>query len=282
MTPRLVRLPTLAEIDAELLRRRARVTPSGNGHVAGVEFGEVLATDELAVLRRVCAWLGIEKYSEDQPRDESGRWSSGGAGGGTRDPFSSPGAGARVGSLRVIAERAFTGESVTLREKPSKPEQGRIGERLAVEWFRGRGLSDVSAMNLRSSNFPVDLIHDHEVVEVKAGLVSNTRGAQKWRATIGEPGEKEKAWLTKASPAAKARWNKEKQRAILRRKTAIVRQVSRQQGVAMKARTVALLLNTDARTADVYAFPGFHKAIRWNSPQARAGYVATVRYGKEP
>lgn len=247
----------------------------------------------------VGAALGLNgrvKYSDDQPRDESGQWTSGGGGsapsdvaeggaGGdaagtaaSGDPFTAPAVGARVGTLTVIADHAFKGEPQDIRNAPSKQAVGALGERIALEWLRGRGLTDAKPMNMERANFPVDLIQDHEAIEVKAGLVSNSERAQQWRLTIGQPGPTETAWLARASDRAKERWNQQKVQAIATRKKTVLRQLSKDLGVKVKGRTMAFIVNPDTKTADLFVFEGFHARIGWKSEQARAGYVATVRY----
>lgn len=242
------------------------------------------------LLSEIIPW--VVKYDPNQPRDDAGRWGEGGSGGsdssggstgGSTGPaFGSGGisVGQRVGSLTIVApkERAFGGKPKTLKNPISKQEAGAIGERIALAWAHGRGASDAAPMNTRRNNFPVDMMHDHEVVEIKTGLVSNGSGSQQWRMTIGEPGQKEKAWLKKASPKTKADWNENKAKAILKRKQAIVRTVSKDLGISAKSRTVAVIIDPDRKVADIYAFPGFHRRIGWKSPQANAGYLASVKY----
>ena len=84
---------------------------------------------------------------------------------------------------------------------------------VAVAWLKGQGFRDAETLNVGRNNFPLDLVHDHVVYEVKAGLASNRTDAQKWRITLGEPGPKEKAWLAGASDAAKATHNLKKAKA---------------------------------------------------------------------
>lgn len=218
--------------------------------------------DELKRLARAHAVLTLAKYSPDQPRDDHGKFGSGGSG----------------LTLTPSSERAWNGTPVELDNKPSKQESGALGEQVALAYLRSQGANDAEPLNLQTNNFPVDMIHDHELVEVKTGLVSNGESAMHWRATIGEPGPKEKAWLAKAKPEAKAKWNAEKQQAILDRKNQVVKDFSKKEGTRYGGKTLTVLLNPDTRTADVHMFDGFHSLIRWKSDQAKAGYVGSFKY----
>lgn len=175
-------------------------------------------------------------------------------------------------------QRAWSGAAVALRGRISKQRLGDLAEGVAVGWLRRQGFRDAAPLNINRNNFPLDLIQDHEVIEVKAGLASNGPSAQQWRATIGEPGAREKAWLAGAAPDAVARWNARKQAAILRRKESAARAIERRLGRKLKRSTLTLIVNPDAKTADLYKFDGFHARVGWGSEQARAAYVGSVRF----
>jgi hypothetical protein len=36
--------------------------------------------------------------------------------------------------------------------------------------------------------------------------------------------------------------------------------------------------HTDAKTAEAQVFDGFHSRIAWNSPQAKAGCITSLKY----
>lgn len=175
--------------------------------------------------------------------------------------------------------RAFSGWPVSLKKEMTKQETGAIGEAVAVAYLRSLGFRDAATVNVGRNNMPVDVVFDHEVIEVKAGLASNGPSAQQWRLTIGEPGVKEKAWLARASDAAKERWNDRKERAIVARKAAMMRSIAKSLGRrAVGGRTITTIVDPDRGLVDVYSFRGFHPRIGWNSDQAKAGYVGTFRY----
>jgi hypothetical protein len=37
-------------------------------------------------------------------------------------------------------------------------------------------------------------------------------------------------------------------------------------------------VNPDTKTIDIYTFKGFHEVIRWNSEEAKSGYVESYKY----
>ena len=190
-----------------------------------------------------------------------------------------PCSGASSGGVTVVSHRAFHGEPIATHNKMSKLEVGAIGEKLVTEWLKMEGKRDARSLNVKVNNFPVDLIQNHHVIEVKAGLISNQKGTQHWRATIGQPGKKETEWLKTASKEKKAAWNAKKQQQIIDRKNAAVQKIGQDLGKKVKGYTYTVILNPDTKRADLFRFEGFHSSIRWNSPQAKSGYIGTVKYG---
>lgn len=174
-------------------------------------------------------------------------------------------------------ERAFSGKQVE-GTKLSKLQTGALGEKLAIHYLKSIGFKDARTLNEVGNNFPVDLVQDHEVYEVKAGLSSNGPSSQQWRATIGQPGPKEREWLKIASKEEKRAWNQQKQKAILKRKQQAVRTVSKRVGHPVKGKTLSVIINPDTRTVDVYQFDGFHLRVGWNSEQAKGAYRGSFRY----
>src|SRR5580765_4848071 len=116
-------------------------------------------------------------------------------------------------TLTSTESRAFTGKQ-TAASDVSKLTTGALGEKIATAYL-GKG---TRSLNEKGNNFPIDLIKGNTLVEVKTGLSSNSEKAQQWRATIGQPGPKETAWLAKASDSAKSNWNERKSEMILLRK----------------------------------------------------------------
>lgn len=183
--------------------------------------------------------------------------------------------------VKPTKKRAFTGQTVPIKDPISKQESGKIGEAIVIAWLKSMGFGDARHLNLDRNNFPIDLIQDHESIEAKTGLVSNGSGAQQWRLTIGEPGKKEKEWLKTASQEEKAAWNAQKQKMISERKTKCLAELSEKLGKPVKARTITVLLNPDTKTADLYQFDGWHNRIGWNSDEAKKAYKGSVTYAAE-
>jgi hypothetical protein len=213
-------------------------------------------------------------YDPDQPRrpkgdPEGGQWTETGAG----ESESTAGV-----TIKPSEERAFNGEQIQTEKKLTKKETGEIGEKVVIEYMKSQGLADARPLNLEQQNFPVDLVGDHQLVEVKSGLVSNGKDAQKWRATIGQPGPNERSWLKVISADEKLAWNKQKARAIIERKHKILEEFSAAHGVPARGKTITTIINPDTRIVDVYEFDGFHSLIRWNSQQAKDGYKGSFIY----
>ncbi|MGH8700303.1 MAG: hypothetical protein ACREVR_03885, partial [Burkholderiales bacterium] len=195
-----------------------------------------------------------------------------------RKPKGAKGGGQFAPKLSPTDERAFEGQARKSRKSLSKLETGQLGELLAIEYLRRSGIKDARTMNIDRNNYPIDLLGDHRAIEVKAGLASNGKSAQQWRATVGQPGPAETKWLRKASPAAKAKWHERKLRAVITRKERAVREVSRKTGRQVRGMTVATIIDHDRRVVDVYKFDGFHSRIAWNSEQAKKAYAGSFKY----
>lgn len=184
-----------------------------------------------------------------------------------------------VAEGREGAARVFGGKPVALAHKPSKLETGEIGEKIALQLLLEQGFGDARRLSVEEAqNFPVDVMADHHVVEVKAGLVSNGESAQHWRATIGQPGPKEAAWLKAATPEEKAAWNRTKGKAAIERKQQVLMAIGRERGIRLKAKTYGIILNTDTRQADIFVIDGFHERVGWKSELAQHSYVGTVSF----
>jgi hypothetical protein len=178
----------------------------------------------------------------------------------------------------VTQQRHFSGKPKQVTTRLTKQQTGALGEKLAIDYLKSLGFEDAREMNLERNNFPVDLIQDHEVYEVKAGLISNSTGAQKWRLTIGEPGKKEKAWLKSASTEEKASWNARKAELIVERKRKVVEELSKKLGRPVKLKTLTMIIDPDEKKADIHLFDGSHPIIRWRSDAASNAYKGTLSY----
>lgn len=234
------------------------------------------AADTLGLYARMDGLLSRLDADWDErahPREPGGKETGG--------QFTSGAGGTNNGgaTLKKTATRAFTGKQVETKTHLSKQESGKIGEGIIIQFLKQfDGMADAHPLNSHLSNFPVDLIGDHELIEVKTGLVSNSPSAQKWRATIGQPGKAETEALKKMTAEQKAEWNAAKMQAIMDRKNAILEEFRNKLGRDVKARTMTVIIDPDTRTADVFRYEGFHLHIRWNNDAARAAYVGTFNY----
>lgn len=181
-------------------------------------------------------------------------------------------------TIRKHEERVFTGKTIHTIQVMSKIQTRRLGEAIITAHLQQAGHEDARPMNYGHADYPIDLIYDHESVEVKTGVVSNKAKSQHWRSTIGTPGRAEQKMLANMTPAEKRAWNRNKQARIAARKEAVLKQISEELGHEVKAKTYGLIINPDAKTADIYEFDGLHERIGWNSPEAERAYKGTVKY----
>jgi hypothetical protein len=199
------------------------------------------------------------KYSQDQPRDEQGKF-------------------IEVGTLKEVKTSVWKGKAVEVQTGISKQNVGKLGERIVLQYMKQQGYSDARPLNTSQSNFPVDMVQDHAAIEVKAGLVSNGESAQHWRATIGQPGPTEAVWLANADKEEKQAWNEAKAAQILDRKNQVVKDLSKKLGHKVQGTTMTCIINPDTRTTDLFKFKGFHLRIGWNAPETQRAYVGTFKY----
>lgn len=178
-----------------------------------------------------------------------------------------------------VKQRVFSGKPIQTRTTLSKQETGRIGEAIILAYLRDiEGRADARPMNIKSTNFPVDIIEDSAPTEVKAGLVSNSPKAQQWRLTFSKESKQEKELYDKMTPEQRREYNEGKQQRIHERKQQIIKQLEKKTGRKIKPRTICAIINPDTKAADIYSFQGFHDRVGYNSAMAKKAYVATVSY----
>jgi hypothetical protein len=223
------------------------------------------------------------KPEKPKPKPESGRKPLSGSSAADKpkgDASDHPGAahGSKV-FIKPTKNRVFNGEPVETKTTLTKQETGRVGEAVILAYLHDQGFKDARPMNAGATNFPIDMIEDHRPTEIKAGLASNGKDAQKWRLTFSKESAKEKELYEKMTPEERADWNHHKQKRIRQRKEKALKEIEAKTGKKAKPRTMTVIINPETKTADVYEFDGWHDIIRWNSPEAKAAYKGSVTYG---
>lgn len=186
--------------------------------------------------------------------------------------------GQRGGSAPGSGGRVWTGEAVPRGDKSkriSKLRTGEIGEQFARQALAEKFGVPFVELNQGINNAPIDIAGDHHAVEVKAGLATNGKTAQHWRATIGQPGKEEAELIKQMTSAEKRAHNVAKEQAILARKNAMLSQMSEDAGVTIKPATVGVILSEDGSRGDVYFVPGFHLRLTWQEYATEDYYLGT-------
>jgi hypothetical protein len=255
-------------------------------HPGEVEFDEV----EVATEGRVRRILAGEPVTESVRRileinvhhsPSTGQFTHGGSATRRTGPRPVAGVDARFEVPRLTrlpGSRPFDG---TPRPTTflSKQDRGKIGENVIIGYLQQHeGMKDARHANTKKNNFAVDIAYDHKLVEGKAGGIGNTKKAQQWRLTIGEPGKKEKAALRGMTAEQKRVHNARKEQAILERKAKAKADAEKILGFKVQPRTMSIILDHDRRVAHLYSFDGYHPRIDWTSDQARKGFVGAFKY----
>lgn len=231
------------------------------------------------------------------PRDEHGKFTSGG--GGSSSSGSDAGAGdsgggrggagrAKAGSGKHIKgtlqklppeERVWQGKAHPGKTKMSKLETGARGEAMAMESLEAESGVGYGTLNVGVNNAPIDAGGDHEAIEIKTGVATNSSSAQGWRATIGQPGKEETARLKKMSAPDKKEYNRIKSEKILERKRDMLNKMSKLAGKPVKPYMVGVILSPDGKRGDVFKVPGFHLSLRWKEHATSKNYIGTFKAG---
>ncbi len=176
-------------------------------------------------------------------------------------------------------ERVWTGEQQqgpTARGKMARLELGERGEMLAERVLEE--LSGADFQNLNSAageHSPLDLVGDNRAVEVKAGKASNSKSAQQWRITAGEPGMRERLRMLSMRPGQLRAYNRRKSEYLVKRKQQLADQLSKALGRKLQPVTVGIVFSPDNRRADVFLVPGFHARLGWTSYAKEPYYAGT-------
>lgn len=186
----------------------------------------------------------------------------------------------RTSARLPASQKVWMGEQLPKERRLSKLDTGELGEQVVAYVLEKELGTDFYAVNDGINNAPVDIVGDHVAVEVKAGLASNGRSAQHWRATIGQPGVEEQALLKEMSAEQKRAHNQRKMDAILTRKNRMVAEMSQELGARIKPLTMGVIISPDGSKADVFAVDGFHQRLGWNQYATEQYYVGTYDVGK--
>lgn len=188
--------------------------------------------------------------------------------------------GVAVTGVRPARDQGPFEEGEPLRTDLTKQETGKLADLIAEEFFQTqKGGASFRFLDTNQSNFPIDAVVDGEALEIKAGLVDNTKGAQQWRITKGEAGEVKKQIERHMSREQLAIYNSDVKKYLMLRKSQATKAVAKAMGRPLKPATLAMIINPDTRTVRVYKFAGHHERIGWKSRMARDGYVGTFRFG---
>lgn len=174
--------------------------------------------------------------------------------------------------LKKTGKRAYSGEQIETATRLTKLETDAEGQRIAIAYLRSVGFKNARSANTKGNNFPIDIFADHRAIELKSGQVSNSKGAQQFRVTLGQPGKAETELLKRMSPEEKLAHNTKKLDEAVRRKF----NVAEKHGMATQTMTV--LFNPDTKHADIFLLDGYHKRIGWNSKQLSEAYVGSFHY----
>lgn len=183
------------------------------------------------------------------------------------------------------ASRVWQGKQMEWEgDKLSKLQTGELGEQIAMQALEDVYGVPFDTLNVGVNNAPIDVFGNHQAIEVKTGLASNSRGSHRWRSTIGEPGKIEKtmmkALLAEMSPADKRAYNKRKNQVILDRKHNMVNQMTEESGEVISGRMVGLIMQPDGHKADVFVVDGFHLSLTWRRAAIESNYVGTYEVSK--
>lgn len=179
-------------------------------------------------------------------------------------------------------ERAWNEKPRPTKVALTKQQTGFIAENLAVALGKDAGLRDARIVPDTKGTKAVDVIQDHQLIEVKGGAAANGESAMQWRISKGGIGEKERAWNETASAEDKRIANARDVKASMMAKSKLMRDMEKQTGRKWTGKTMTFIIHPETMKtgmADVYAFKGFHTRIGWKSEEARKAYVGTVRYG---
>jgi hypothetical protein len=238
-------------------------------------------TIEIPVEIPADVWAWLQKYSDDQPRDERGRWSAvPGAGTHPRNPDEhKPGAV----KIKPTRERAFNGEPVETKIKLTNKETDKITEAVVIQHLRAQGFKDAEvASTVRygehgyegGNHYALDVYADHQAIELKGGQVSNGKSAEQWRVKYGA----EPKFMANWSDDTKREYREALAAKCLKDKEKARQWLQKERGKKVAPFTYTAIINPDTRHVDLYRFSGYHLRIGWLAPDTKSAYLKSYRY----
>lgn len=249
-----------------------------------VKTPEIGASAQDAVRRLVAKWNPRQpRHPKGSPR--GGQFARVGAAGSITGEHGLFGA-SDYKLKRVFGRTADTGQPRSQKRNLTKHRIGELGEEIALAYVQ-QVLGDRGAftLDMKRTNFPLDALSPGRgwAIEIKAGQVNNATSARQWRYTLGEPRRAEKRALRRMTAEQKRAYNAAKLKAVLARKQSMRAEISKQHGLKLRDKTIALIVDHDRKLADVYVFDGYHARIGWpkagqRDARLRRAYAGTYAY----
>lgn len=175
----------------------------------------------------------------------------------------------------LSSERFWAGQVDEAESKLDKLQTGELGEQLAIKAIEDKLGIKLTTLNVGMNNSPIDLGSPEMAVEVKAGLSSNGKGNQRWRANLGEFGKTEKDLVSQMNPETKREYFSRKSQAILERKNKLLNELSEMSGQEVKGFTAGVILSPDGSRGDVFLIPGFHLSLNWGKHATDENHIGS-------
>jgi len=180
--------------------------------------------------------------------------------------------------LKPTTKRAFNGKQVPVKLKLDKDSTGKLGENIVIRHLQMQGMDDARKAVTKGNHFAIDVVQDHGAIEVKTGLVSNAPKSQQWRVTFSTTPAQQQM-INGMTPEARKAYNAGRLADAMKRKEVAARAIAGALGIkGVSKTTMAVLVNADTRTADVFSWKGFHERIGWTSDMMKKGFVKSYTY----
>lgn len=144
-----------------------------------------------------------------------------------------------------------------------------FGEDVAVAYMRAYVEADAARLG---GVLAVDVLSTSYAVEVKAGLVSNSRNAQHWRLTFSAERGLERSKMDRMTPGELKAYRARKKGRILTRKENLLVGLRSLTHRDIRPATVTMIVDPARQDVDVFWFDGWHHRIGWKGREADAGF----------